>query len=439
MYFLIKNCLKTFFGWINCFVLDEKIFENRLFEIPLKGLRLFGYMISKDQKFWKVHCFRGALFTLSFVLFNIFQYVDLYQTWGNLDVMMENASTTLLFTTTLVRMFSFYRNRSRYFALLKEADDEISEILDKNHRGEVKILFNIVKYFKILALGFISIAIITANGMNLNSFVQSFFYNPEKDASPPLILRSWVPFDIWSHFYSIYAWQFYIMWLGIIIVSSWHTFILSLMCYCIAFLKILNHRMENFDEYVLNLLPFKEVIEIKKARNVNFLKNFVVYDTKADEIFEEIIKKHQKLLKFIKKLSKLMAIYVFIDFIIFSGLICALLYETSTTDEEVQKVLGVCYIVTMSVILWIHYWHANEISYYNSELSRSMFRSNWYTQSLTFQKMFLMFSQANTPPLKIKAFALVITMQVFIGIFRASYSYFTLLSRLNKKHSLMQN
>lgn len=48
-----------------------------------------------------------------FIQDSSWKYIDLVQLWGNLDDMMQNASTTLLFTTTAIRMFSFYWNRSR--------------------------------------------------------------------------------------------------------------------------------------------------------------------------------------------------------------------------------------------------------------------------------------------------------------------------------------
>lgn len=45
-----------------------------------------------------------------------------------------------------------------------------------------------------------------------------------------------------------------------------------------------------------------------------------------------------------------------------------------------------------------------------------MFKSNWYDQSQKFKKMFLFFSQANTPPVKIKTYGLIITLEVFINV-----------------------
>uniref|UniRef100_A0A336MV92 Odorant receptor n=1 Tax=Culicoides sonorensis TaxID=179676 RepID=A0A336MV92_CULSO len=416
---------------INRFILDGKLFKNPLFNIPLNGLKIFGYLISRDQWVWKPHCFRGTVFTITFVLFNISQYIDLVQLWGNLDEMMQNASTTLLFTTTVIRMFSFYWNRSRYLAVIREVDTQMHPILNGTHKEEKKIFFSYIKYARTLTIAFISIAVITANGMNIYSFIQSFFYDPDSGLYPPTILRSWFPTnDIWGHFYHIYAVQFYIMWLGIIIVSSWHTFVLSLMVYCIAMLQILNYRFEHFDDYVMESLPEKVQQVVWNTRKFRIVDNVAEYDVKAVEIFEEFMEEHRRILRYVRELSHLIGIYVFADFIIYSALICALLFQTSETSDEIQKIIGIFYIVTMIVILWIHYWHANEISVHNSELAKSMFMSNWYDQSRKFKKMFLMFSQTNTPPVKMRASVLVITLDVFINILRASYSYFTLLNQI---------
>lgn len=171
--------------------------------------------------------------------------------------------------------------------------------------------------------------------MNIYSFVQSFFYDPKDGVYPPTILRSWFPTDdIWGNFYKIYAVQFYIMWLGIIIVSSWHTFILALLCYCIAMLQMLNYRFEHIDEYVMEALPVKVREAVEKSRKFRILEPVAEYDEKAIEVFEGFMKTHQKVLSFVKELSHLIGIYVFADFIIYSALICALLFQTSAVSLE---------------------------------------------------------------------------------------------------------
>lgn len=213
----------------------------------------------------------------------------------------------------------------------------MTPILNGQHKREKEIVFSYIKYVRTLTIGFITIAVVTANGMNVYSFVQSFFYDPSNGLYPPTILRSWFPTDdIWGNFYKIYAVQFYIMWVGIIIVSSWHTFILSLLGYCIAMLQVLNYRFEHIDDYVMEALPVKVQEVVKSSRKLRLVQPVPEYDTKAIEIFEEFMETHQKVLVFVKEMSHLIGIYVFADFIIYSVLICALLFQTSAVSNVLK-------------------------------------------------------------------------------------------------------
>lgn len=173
-------------------------------------------------------------------------------------------------------------------------------------------------------------ALITANTMNGYSFIKSFFYDPTNGDPPPTILRSWFPVqNIWDNFYTIYAIQFYIMWLGIIFVPCWHLFIVTLMIYCISYLKILNYRLENFEDYLMHDLPKGTQIKMEQVRKLQLTNNVVEYDKKAVELFKKYMREHQSILTYIKELSGLISVSVFVDFIIFSILLCALLFQTS--------------------------------------------------------------------------------------------------------------
>lgn len=289
--------------------------SNQLF-----GLKVYGLLITSNQKHWKLHNLRGVFFSICFILFNITQYVDLVKSLGNLSDLMMNAPTTLLFTTTFVRMLSFYRFRDRWIPLIQEADEGVQEIMNNSTRAERKIFRESVKYARRLFIGFIGMALLTANTMCVYSFVQSFFYDPIEDCGgkvcpPPTILRSWIGTDrVWDYFYWVYVWQLYIMWLGQIIVPCWHTFQVGLMVYCICTLKIMNYQLENFGEYVSS-----------------------GDDGAAVEFFKKIIERHKKIIKFVKELIDLNGCLLFIDFVVYSALLCALLFQTAKVGQGCKK------------------------------------------------------------------------------------------------------
>lgn len=297
-------------------------------------------MIFDHQYLIKLHCFRGTVFTISFVLFNISQYVDLFKKLHDINQATNNAATTLLFTTCVFRMFNFYWNRTRYITLIRNVDSDLQEYLKSADSFTTQSIKSSQKYVKYLTAGFWMCAMITANTMCFHSLIKSFFYEPTLSAEnvtisqPPVILGSWFPFeDQWQNFGFVYSTQFYIMWLGMIIVPGQHVFIMGIMVYFIAVLKILSHRLEH----------------LIGTKNLN-----------------DITVKHRRLQNLARELESLITNAMFLDFVVFSALLCALLFQISQSHLGVETFIHFFYILTMVSILLMYYWHANEIVFYVS-------------------------------------------------------------------------
>lgn len=85
-----------------------------------------------------------------------------------------------------------------------------------------------------------------------NIIIYTFQASNGTISEPPMILRSWFPFnDYWEHFYTIYCVQFVVMWIGMIIVPSWNSLMVALMSYAIVALEQLNHRLQSLDVQVI--------------------------------------------------------------------------------------------------------------------------------------------------------------------------------------------
>lgn len=92
--------------------------------------------------------------------------------------MTKNASTTLLFTTTTFRMIHFYLHRMRFVNLVKVMNNGVVEIQNDGNKYSKEMLMMKAKYTRNLTLTFWVVALITAITMCINSFVQSFSYEP---------------------------------------------------------------------------------------------------------------------------------------------------------------------------------------------------------------------------------------------------------------------
>lgn len=58
---------------IEKFVLKSDVESNPLIGVQLKAMKYFGYMIFEYQSLKRLHCFRGVVFTCTFILFNVAQ------------------------------------------------------------------------------------------------------------------------------------------------------------------------------------------------------------------------------------------------------------------------------------------------------------------------------------------------------------------------------
>lgn len=142
------------------------------------------------------------------------------------------------------------------------------------------------------------------------------------------------------------------MWVGMIIVPCWHAFIVAVLIYVIICLQILNVKLSKMKE-----------VQLDKCGGLK--KN---YSMKYNQELIECIETRQKIFDFANEISSLNSLSLFLDVVLFSILICALLFQASISALGVELYIIFCYILTMITILWMYYWHSNEITYYVSEL-----------------------------------------------------------------------
>ncbi|GAB0100780.1 Odorant receptor [Sergentomyia squamirostris] len=412
-------------------VLSRKVQENPLLKMHLFGMKIFGLFIFDNQFYHFWHWFRGLFFSVTFTVFNFTQHIDLISLWGNVDEMTTNAATTLLFTTTVFRLVNFFRNRRIYTNLVEHLDTFLCKMMKSDIEEEQEIIEENLKYTRKLTLGFWAIALTTGNLMCIQSFILSFFYEPHyvhdpitnasEPSFPPVILRSWFPFeDQWEHFYKVYFVQFYAMWVGMIIVPCWHAFIVALMIFPIIRFQILNHQLQNIEKYCLQEMYARERSNVDTPKAPRTLLNFLA----------KCVEEQVSIWKYVRQLEKLISGSIFLDFVAFSVLLCALLFQGSRVNNGVQYIIIFCYITTMTVILWMYYWHANEISLHSEMLTNSLYKSVWYEHDVVYQKAVLQFMAGSGKALQMQAGFVVMTLHSFLKILQASYSYFTLLTQV---------
>ncbi|XP_049289917.1 odorant receptor 56a-like isoform X2 [Anopheles funestus] len=417
-------------------ILPDAVYDNPLLKRTLLGLKYYGLLLGHSQPYKKAHCFRGMVFTVSMVLFNCTQYIDLWQVWGSVSDMTANAATTLLFTTTIFRIIFFYFHRARFNSIIQAAHVGIERILGDGWDDEKDIVTSNVRYLNRLAVVFWCCALVTANMMCVYSLVLYLMYEEPtvnldglisndtipQQQYPTSILRSWYPAADGKdkHFLEIYLIQLYIMYVGQLIVPSWHMFMVTLMIYGRTECSVLNYRLCFLDLYHAPGPADKPKASVPEHVDNDERRSLII----------DCIKRQTNLVAFTRELEQLTRAAVFLDFVVFSVLLCALLFEASMTTSGVQVFIDICYITTMTAILFLYYWHANEIHACADQLSMSAYKSDWYRYDHGTNRMLQIFILYSNRPVKMQAFFISMSLDTFLAILRASYSYFTILKQL---------
>lgn len=87
-----------------------------------------------------------------------------------------NAATTLLFTTTVSRFYDFYRNRREFTELAHELHLNVREMLKSDRKDEKAIIEAHISYVNNLTVAFWTCALVTANSMCINTFIEWLTY-----------------------------------------------------------------------------------------------------------------------------------------------------------------------------------------------------------------------------------------------------------------------
>lgn len=201
-------------------------------------------------------------------------------------------------------MINFYWNRARYVNIVRTLDTELREVENAGDGEKREIITSSIRYMEKLTASVWIIALITGNLMCVHSAVQALFFHPDNPGqlSPPTILQSWFPFDEHrNHFWLIYAVQYFIMNIGMVIVPCWHSFIVSIMVFVIIKLKLLNHDLKNIDG-------------------------------NCDVQLAKCVSERAKVFDFVNELSSLISSSIFLDFITFAILLCALLFQATQVN-----------------------------------------------------------------------------------------------------------
>ncbi|XP_053963534.1 odorant receptor 43a [Anastrepha ludens] len=375
--------------------MPTRIEDNPLLSINVKLWKFLSVLIARNSR-------RCIAFVAPVCLMNAMQFVYLYQQWGDVATFILNTFFAVSIFNALLRTCLVIKNRDKFEALMRELVILYDDIQATGDEYAKTVLAAATKTARK-----ISIFNLTASFMDLIMAVAYPLFQ-EKRIHPFGVALPF--FDVTrSPLYEIFYFSqlscpFSLTSMYMPYVSLFASFAM----FGKAALKILQRNLRNLCEN----MQHKSEPELFES-----LRTHVAY--------------HARIARYIEAFNELVTYIVLVEFLLFSCVICSLLFCINITNSNAEKVSIVMYIGTMLYVLFTYYWQANGILEMSLLVSDAAYEMQWYNCSQRFKRTLLIFIGRTQRPLQIRVGQMYpMTMEVFQSLLNTSYSYFTLLHNL---------
>ncbi|XP_037941047.1 odorant receptor 7a-like [Teleopsis dalmanni] len=188
--------------------------------------------------------------------------------------------------------------------------------------------------------------------------------------------------------------------------------------YPLVYITILRSHIKNLLNRVENLCMDPNM---SKAQNIEELKN--------------CIKDHQNLIEFFNRISPLISVTVFIQFITSASAMAMTLINLMIFAIDFSaRIASIFYFIAILTETFPLCYFAQMLMDDNNKLADTIFHSNWMGQDVAYTKMLLFFLQRSQAMMELTAGKLVpITLNSFLGSAKFSFSLYTFVKQMDTK------
>ncbi|XP_044727752.1 odorant receptor Or2-like [Chrysoperla carnea] len=160
--------------------------------------------------------------------------------------------------------------------------------------------------------------------------------------------------------------------------------------------------------------------------------------TYLEKSLEESINHHIKILNICTELEQIIHLMVLIVFLGSVILLCFLLFQTSMTPIASIKFLqSASYCFTITVQIFLYCWWGNEVSVQSEKVAESISEINYVGTTTKFQKSLIFIMKRAQKPIVFTAGKFsALSVETYSAIIRGSFSYYTILHRMNDPENL---
>uniref|UniRef100_A0A182NEE0 Uncharacterized protein n=1 Tax=Anopheles dirus TaxID=7168 RepID=A0A182NEE0_9DIPT len=329
-------------------------------------------------------------------LLNVFQFLKLYSSWGDMSELIINGYFTVLYFNLVLRTSFLVINRRKFETFfegvaaeytLLEKNDEIRPVLERyTRRGRMLSISNLW----------------------LGAFISACFVT-----YPLFVPGRGLPYGVTIPGVDVLATPTYEV---LFVLQVYLTF--PACCMYIPFTSFYA---------TCTLFALVQIAALKQR-----LGRLRVDRTGA--LFAELkecLQYHKQIIQYVHDLNSLVTYICLLEFLSFGMMLCALLFLLSISNQLAQMIMIGSYIFMILSQMFAFYWHANEVLEQSLEIGDAIYNGSWPDFEEPIRKKLLLIIARAQRPMVIKVGNVYpMTLEMFQKLLNVSYSYFTLLRRV---------
>ncbi|XP_017836731.1 odorant receptor 56a [Drosophila busckii] len=409
-------------------LLTPELFENPIFRIHLRCFQLYGYVASEEQRQPGLALVRCCVFTASIWLSCALMFTRnvLALSYEQLSDGATNWATAVQYFAVSIATMNAFAQRERVVVMLRGAHADLQRLMLQADAQELELLLSTQRYVRSITLLLWVPSVVAGLLAWLDCIYRTIFlpqtvFNSaavRRGEAQPILLYKLYPFgQLCDNFIIGYLGPWYALFLGVSTIPLWHTFVSCLMKYVTFKQQLLNRRVRQMN---VQRLTSRRI----KPAELNYWRL---------KLCATFVEEQQQIRSFVHQIQQLICVPVMADFIIFSVLMCFLLFALMMgMPSKIDYFFIFIYLFVMAGILWLYHWHATLIVECQNELQFAIYDCNWYTFGLPVQKMLQFIMMDAQRPLVMRALLVDLNLRTFLDIMRGAYSYFNILRSTQK-------
>nr|AOE48084.1 putative odorant receptor OR18 [Scaeva pyrastri] len=336
------------------------------------------------------------------ILFNISEFIYLIVNWGNVETLILSSFMTAILFNSIFRIVSVLLNQKDFVKFIEDIQDWFQETENQRDIASLRVLNAVA----VKADTFSKLSLFLGSVGGVMTIIVPLCMNSKE-----------LPYPVWIPTVDVYQSPCYE-----IIFAAQVLFVMPFII--VTYIPFTNL----FINYLMFGIGSLQILQNKLENVIDSTKDF----EQIDRDLEYCIQYHNKIIRFCDTLSTLLSLTNLMEFLMFSLMLCVLLFFILIVDSYMLQINAAIYIGSIFYVVLLSYWHANEFSYESLKVAEAAYNSNWTICNSKIKKSILIMILRSQNALQISAGGMYpMTLETFQSLLSASYSYFTVLNGMN--------